>query len=165
MNDSPIHKRLKQSHFESELQQAMLSLLVAADIIKRKQLAVCSTKELTHSQYNILRILKGCYPEGYCRKDIIERMLEKAPDVTRLIDGLVSEGNAERIPGSTDKRMSLTRITEKGLNLLKELHEPMQSFSQELDQIFSAKDLLYITELCGRIITADMESQSKGVQS
>jgi DNA-binding MarR family transcriptional regulator len=107
--------------------------------------------------------LKGCYPDGYCRKDIIERMLEKAPDVTRLIDGLVSSGNAERIPGITDKRMSLTRITEKGINLLNELREPMQSFSKEMDQMFSMQDLESITELCGRIISHEMKAE--GVQS
>lgn len=162
MIDSPIHIRLKQEYFESEVQQAMLSILVSADFIKRKQLAVCGLKNLTHSQYNILRILKG-NPEGYCRKDIIERMLEKAPDVTRLIDGLVSSGNAERIPGITDKRMSLTRITEKGINLLNELREPMQSFSKEMDQMFSMQDLESITELCGRIISHEMKAE--GVQS
>ena len=59
MIDSPIHIRLQQEHFESEVQQAMLSILVSADFIKRKQLAVCGLKNLTHSQYNILRILKG----------------------------------------------------------------------------------------------------------
>jgi DNA-binding MarR family transcriptional regulator len=89
--------------------------------------------------------------------------LEKAPDVTRLIDGLVSSGNAERIPGITDKRMSLTRITEKGINLLSELREPMQSFSKEMDQMFSMQDLESITELCGRIISHEMKAE--GVQS
>ena len=160
MIDSPIHIRLKQDRFESEVQQAMLSILVAADIIKRKQLAVCGLKNLTHSQYNILRILKG-NPEGYCRKDIIERMLEKAPDVTRLIDGLVSENLAERISSVTDKRMSLTKITEKGINLLTELHEPMQAFSKEMDGMFSKKDLISIIELCGRIITHEMKAEGE----
>ena len=163
MKDSPIHIRLKQNQFESDVQQAMLSLIVAADIIKRKQLIVCSSKSLTHSQYNILRILKGCHPQGYCRKDIIERMLEKAPDVTRLIDGLVAEEYAERIPSETDKRMSLTKITEKGINLLHELREPMQSFSKEMNQMFSVQDLESITELCGRIIAHEMKAE--GVQS
>ncbi len=163
MKDSPIHIRLKQNQFESDVQQAMLSLIVAADIIKRKQLKVCSSKQLTHSQYNILRILKGCHPQGYCRKDIIERMLEKAPDVTRLIDGLVAEHYAERISSETDKRMSLTRITEKGINILNELREPMQSFSKEMDQMFSMQELESITELCGRIISHEMKTE--GVQS
>jgi DNA-binding MarR family transcriptional regulator len=140
MNDSPIHIRLKQDRFVSELQQAMLSILVSADIIKR--------------------ILKG-NPEGYCRKDIIERMLEKAPDVTRLIDGLVSEKLAERISSETDKRMSLTKITEKGINLLTELHEPMQAFSKEMDGMFSKKDLISIIELCGRIITHEMKAEGE----
>ena len=107
MNDSPIHIRLKQDRFVSELQQAMLSILVSADIIKRKQLAVCGLKNLTHSQYNILRILKG-NPEGYCRKDIIERMLEKAPDVTRLIDGLVSENFVSMIIPTINPKEKIT---------------------------------------------------------
>jgi DNA-binding MarR family transcriptional regulator len=161
MKVSPIHIRLKQEHFESEVQQAMLSLIVAADIVKKKQLEVCSSKSLTHSQYNILRILKGCHPEGYCRKDIIERMLEKAPDVTRLIDGLVAEKYAERIQGITDKRMSLTRITEKGIDLLKELHIPMQTFAKEMDEMYSKKELNSMIELCGRIISHDMKSQGE----
>ena len=159
MNDSPIHIRLKQDRFESEVQQAMLSILVAADIIKRKQMDVCASKRLTHSQYNILRILKGHHPHGYCRKDIIERMLEKAPDVTRLIDGLVAEGFAERIPGITDKRMSLTRITQDGMDLLDELHGPMQTFAKEMDAMFSVKELNAITELCGRVITHELKNE------
>lgn len=160
MIDSPIHIRLQQEHFESEVQQAMLSILVSADFIKRKQLAVCGLKSLTHSQYNILRILKG-KPAGYCRKEIIERMVEKAPDVTRLIDGLVSEKLAERVSSETDKRMSLTRITEKGINLLSELHEPMQLLAKEMDGIFSKKDLISIIELCGRIITHEMKAEGE----
>lgn len=165
MIESPIHIRLKQQHFESDQQQAMLSLLVAAEIIKKKQIEVCSTKNITHSQYNILRILKGCHPEGYCRKDIIERMLEKAPDVTRLINGLVQAEYAERDAGLVDKRMSLTKITQKGLDLLDELHEPMQAYSKELHTLFSKEDLTRIIELCGKIISHDLESQNKGMQS
>jgi len=160
MIDSPIHIRLKQAHFESEVQQAMLSILVSADFIKRKQLAVCGLKSLTHSQYNILRILKG-NPAGYCRKEIIERMLEKAPDVTRLIDGLVLEKLAERVSSETDKRMSLTRITEKGINLLSELHGPMQTLAEEMNEMFSKQDLNLITELCGRIIIHEMKTEGE----
>lgn len=161
MKQSPIHIRLKQKQFETAVQQAMLSVLVAADIIKRKQLAVCASKELTHSQYNILRILKGCHPDGYCRKEIIERMLEKAPDVTRLIDGLVSDGKAERVQSETDKRMSLTKITEKGIALLEELHQPMQKFATALDKLYSHKELVELSELCERIIAIDIKPEGE----
>lgn len=157
MKESPLHIRLKQKKFESEIQQAMLSIVVAADIIKRKQFKVCESKKLTHSQYNILRILKG-NPEGYCRKEIMERMLEKAPDATRLIDGLVAYHLAERIISKQDKRMSLTRITEKGIALLQDLHEPMQSFAKELNVMYSKTDVKNISELCGRIISVELHN-------
>lgn len=159
MKQSPIHNRLKQKQFQTATQQAMLSMLVAADIIKRKQSEVCASKNLTHSQYNILRILKGCHPNGYCRKEIIERMLEKAPDVTRLIDGLVTDGKAERIQSETDKRMSLTKITEDGIALLDELHQPMQEFSTELDKLYSNKELVELSALCERIIALDIKPE------
>lgn len=161
MKQSPIHIRLKQKQFESEVQQAMLSMLVAADVIKRKQLAVCASKDLTHSQYNILRILKGCYPNGYCRKEIIERMLEKAPDVTRLIDGLVSKGKAERVQSDIDKRMSLTKITKAGIELLEELHAPMQEYANELNTMYSIKELAMLSRLCGRIIAHDIKPEGE----
>ena len=158
MEVSPLHSRLKQKRFESEIQQAMLSILVAADIIKRKQLSVCVSRDLTHSQYNILRILRG-NPDGYSRKEIIERMLEKAPDATRLIDGLVAQGMAERITSKVDKRVSLTRITEKGKKTLIALHEPMQTFSKELDALYNKTELTKLADLCGRIIAHEMKEK------
>jgi DNA-binding MarR family transcriptional regulator len=100
--------------------------------------------------------LKG-NPAGYCRKEIIVRMLEKAPDVTRLIDGLVEKKLAERIQSEIDKRMSLTRITQDGIDLLDELHGPMQTFAKEMDAMFSVKELNAITELCGRVITHELK--------
>lgn len=157
MNSEILHTRLQQQGFESALQKAILSVLVAADIIRREHSAVVSSADINHNQYNILRILKGRYPEGYCRKDIIERMMEKAPDVTRLIDALVTKGLAERIPSAEDKRMSLTKITEKGLNELNHINPSMTQFNESLSQYLNSMEAEQLADLCSKIIQMDVQ--------
>ena len=76
-----LSKRLKQANFESVEQEAVLNILVASNHIRSKVETECSKFGISLSQFNVLRILNGKYPEGYPRGDIISRMIEPAPDV------------------------------------------------------------------------------------
>jgi len=116
-----LSKRLKQTNFESVEQEAILDILVASNHIKSKVETACSKFGISLSQFNVLRILNGKYPEGYPRGDIISRMIEPAPDVTRLIDRLIKEQLVERYSSFEDRRLSLARITKKGQSLLKKI--------------------------------------------
>ena len=68
---------------------------------------------LTFSYYNVLRILRGASDEGYPRCDIIERMIDPAPDVTRLIDQLINKGWVSRARSLEDRRVSLHWINRR----------------------------------------------------
>ena len=116
-----LKKRLKQTKFESLEQEALLNIFVASNHLKSKIEAQSSTVGITSSQYNVLRILKGKHPDGYPRADIISRMIDPAPDVTRLIDRLIKQGLVERYSSKEDRRLSLAKITRKGLNVLKKV--------------------------------------------
>ncbi|UCH64629.1 MAG: MarR family transcriptional regulator [Ignavibacterium sp.] len=116
-----LSKRLKQKKFESAEQEAVLNILVASSHIKSKVESACARFGISLSQFNVLRILNGTYPEGYPRGDIISRMIEPAPDVTRLIDRLIKASLVERYYSSEDRRLSLARITKKGQSLLKRI--------------------------------------------
>ncbi len=116
-----LKKRLKQSKFESDEQEAMLNILVCSNHIKSRLEEVCSKYGITQGQFNVLRILNGNYPEGYARCDIISRMIEPAPDVTRLIDRLINQGFVERYTSDKDRRLSIARITKKGKNILRKI--------------------------------------------
>lgn len=116
-----LKRRLKQSKFESSEQEAFLNILVCSNHLKSRIEAVCLKQGITHAQFNVLRILNGKYPEGYPRGDIINRMIEPAPDVTRLIDRLIKQGLVERFTSGEDRRLSLTKITRKGRNVLKKI--------------------------------------------
>ena len=124
---SVLKRRLKQSHFESIAQEAFLNILVCSNHIKSRIEAVCLKHGITHAQFNVLRILNGKYPEGYPRGDIINRMIEPAPDVTRLIDRLIKQGLVERFTSEQDRRLSLTKITNKGRGVLKKIKPKIDS--------------------------------------
>src|SRR5260370_36716128 len=113
-----LKKRISQENFESPQQEAMLNLLVAAGYLRGKLDEVFAQFGISSGQYNVLRILKGAHPDGHSRCEIIRRLVEKAPDVTRLVDRLEAQGLAERDRSETGRRLSITRITEKGLALI-----------------------------------------------
>ena len=80
---------------------------------------------ITPQQYNVLRILRGAGAEGLPTLSIGERMIEQTPGVTRLVDRLERKGLVERTPCAKDRRRVFCRMTAKGLELLKELDDPV----------------------------------------
>ena len=124
-----LSKRLKQERFESVEQEAILNILVASNHIKSMVETACSKYGVSLSQFNVLRILNGKYPEGYPRCDVISRMIEPAPDVTRLIDRMIKEKLVERYSSLEDRRLSFSRITKKGKALLKKIKPEIDSLN------------------------------------
>ena len=105
-------------------------LLSTADRIKSAFETVCTPFELTGQQYNVLRILRGAEPEGLATLTIAERVIERTPGITRMIDRLEAKGLVGREIRPHDRRCVYCRITKKGLKLLKLLDEPVNDFNQ-----------------------------------
>lgn len=80
---------------------------------------------ITGTQYNVLRILRGAEPDGLCRNELRDRMITRMPDMTRLLDRMEEAGLVTRSREREDRRMVLTRITSRGLEILDELDAPM----------------------------------------
>ena len=151
-----LQERIKQTKFESTRQEALLNLLVAAGFIRQKVDTACSQYGVTASQYNMLRILKGAHPKGYCRYEITDRMLEPAPDVTRLIDRLVKQELVERGESEDDRRLSIAKITPKGLELLIEMHKLVSNLdNQILLKNLTNEDCKELSRLCEQIYSAN----------
>src|ERR1700753_2794156 len=83
-----LKQRIKQARFESPVQEAMLNVMVAASHLRDMVELVVEPFGITQPQYNVLRILRGVHPDGHPRRDIAARMIDRAPDVTRIIDRL-----------------------------------------------------------------------------
>ena len=77
--------------------------------------------QLSHQQYNILRILRGQYPKGISVNDIKRRMIDKMSNVSRLVEKLKQKGFVERVECASDRRVVFVHLTENGLSVLAEI--------------------------------------------
>jgi len=143
-----LKKRILQDHFDSPSVEAMLNLLVAADYMGRKADEVCAGFGITRGQFNVLRILKGAYPDGHPRCEIIRRMLERAPDVTRLVDRLESLKLVVRDRAKEDRRLSIARITPAGIDLLEKMEPRMKEMRDHFSERVSRRDCRELSRIC-----------------
>ncbi|MBI1358324.1 MAG: MarR family transcriptional regulator [Acidobacteria bacterium] len=151
-----VLERLKQKGFRSPQMEAAVNLLVAADAIRRQISEICRTADLTDSQYNVLRILRG-QPEGHPRCEIAGRMIDAAPDVTRLVDRLEKRGLVERLRCKEDRRLSLTRITDAGREVLRELDPAIESMWASLADRLTDEDSAALSALCEKVYAPEIE--------
>ncbi|MGO9649530.1 MAG: MarR family winged helix-turn-helix transcriptional regulator [Terriglobales bacterium] len=104
---------------------AFLELLRTTDMLSRGLVGVLKGEDVSATQYNVLRILRGA-PEGLPCGEIASRMITRDPDVTRLLDRLEKRELISRCRETKDRRTVMTRITPEGLKLLARLDEPVQ---------------------------------------
>lgn len=127
-------------------EDAYLELLRTTDLLTRRMVHVLKAEDLSSTQYNVLRILRGA-AEGLACGEIANRMITRDPDVTRLLDRLEKRGLIARNRETKDRRMVLTRITDKGLELLERMDAPVrQAHVQQLGHL-GQKRLDALTEL------------------
>jgi DNA-binding MarR family transcriptional regulator len=153
--------RLKQSRFASAQQEALLSVAVAASAINDLVEVVCDRHGLTRPQYNVLRILRGVHPEGHPRCQVAQRMVERAPDITRLVDRLQARGLVRRTRGGKDQRQAITRITAKGLKLLETIQPELDAITEARMSKLTEKECQELSRLCALIFAEEVCSVDK----
>jgi DNA-binding MarR family transcriptional regulator len=152
-----LKKRIKQQKFKSTEQETIINLFLASNYIHTQIDKICNKFKITHSQYNVLRILKGIYPDGHPRGEIKRRMIEPSPDVTRLIDKLVSDGLVERYESLEDRRLSMTRITKKGIDLLDNINPEVDKFLIKYTQPLTETEKNILSNLCEKLYAKEVE--------
>ena len=125
---------------------AYLDLLRTTDMLSRGPSQALKTEDLSSTQYNVLRILRGA-PEGLPCGEIGNRMITRDPDITRLLDRLEKRHFISRSRESKDRRMVLTRITPEGLKVLSRLDEPVQEAHRRQLGHLGRERLLELSEL------------------
>jgi DNA-binding MarR family transcriptional regulator len=107
-------------------ERIFIGLLKTADALGQEAEQLVRSANLTGTQYNVLRILRGAGPEGLACRGIGERLISRDPDITRLLDRMERRGLITRERQNDDRRVVKTRITPQGLELLKPLDQPMR---------------------------------------
>ena len=106
-------------------EEVYLELLRTTDMLSRGVAQLLKSHDLSATQYNVLRILRGA-PDGLLCGEIAERMITRDPDVTRLLDRLEKRKLIERHRDPQDRRAIMGKITRTGLHLLSKLDEPIR---------------------------------------
>ncbi len=121
-----LRDEIKQAGpWSSREQEAFLNLLRTADTLARGELTLLKNANLSPNQYNALRILRGAGADGVSCSELGNRLIERDPDVTRLIDKLEERGLMARTRDARDRRVYRNVITEAGLDLLASLDAPI----------------------------------------
>jgi DNA-binding MarR family transcriptional regulator len=136
--------------FSSREEEASLNILRTAALLEHAVAERLKAFELTPTQYNVLRILRGAGPEGLCRSEVTERMLTPVPDATRLLGRLEEAGLVARDRNPDDHRVVTARITRSGLEKLADLDGPVQRMHEELLGHIPEEDLGRLTALLER---------------
>lgn len=113
-----LEQAIKSNKFKSEAHKAGLNILYTAWWLKTIMSKELKEYGLTHEQYNVLRILKGKYPEQICVREVACRMIEKNSNVPRIIDRLELKKLVKRSTSAADKRETVITLTQAGINIL-----------------------------------------------
>jgi DNA-binding MarR family transcriptional regulator len=129
---SRLQAEIKQTKpFPRRSSEALLSVLRTAALLEHRLNEALRPYGITELQYNVLRILRGAGPDGWCGREISERLVSKVPDVSRLLDRMESMQLIRRERDATDRRHVTARITPRGLRLLEEVTPQLEAFERE----------------------------------
>jgi DNA-binding MarR family transcriptional regulator len=121
-----LAKEIRQSKaFPSLEEEAFLNLGRTYEFLQQRVAELLKEHELTITQYNMLRILRGAGPDGVTCSQATERMLSPDPDITRLLDRMESRRLIRRERSKEDRRVVITSITESGLELTNRIDAPL----------------------------------------
>ena len=145
-----IEDEIHQPRFNSPQHKAIINIIYTANAIQDVLKESLKPFQISLPQYNVLRILKGRNDGFATCGDLKEVMLDKNPDVTRLCDKLVEKKLILRSNNKSNRRQIHLRISEKGLDLLKQLEPIVNHVSideksisdQSLDQLSDLLDLI-----------------------
>lgn len=119
-------KTQKSLEFDSLEQEVYLNLWRTYDRLRAMEEAVFGPRGITSQQYNVLRLLSANHPDPMPTLTIANRMISKAPDITRMLDKLEAGDWIVRTRPMENRRTVLISITSRGLALLAEIAEPLQ---------------------------------------
>ncbi|MCK6447775.1 MAG: MarR family transcriptional regulator [Planctomycetes bacterium] len=148
-----VAEELQQARpFRSTAQEALLAVLVTADrIAAHLDRVLVAEADITRQQYNVLRILRGAGAEGLPTLVIAERMIERTPGVTRLLDRLESKGWIERERSAEDRREVRVRVSRAGLAVLARLDDVVDAVDDRPERELADGELAELVRLLDRL--------------
>jgi len=126
-----LQQEIRQTKpFRSAEHEAILNLFRTSDHLRHSLSKLVAAEGLTLQHYNVLRILRGAGDQGLPTLEIAERLVERSPGITRLVDRLEAGGLLRRERVSTDRRCVYCFVTPPGMEALARLDEPIDEWTR-----------------------------------
>ncbi len=145
---------LQTKPFQSRSQEAVVGIYLAADRLRRHFQCAVKAYGISLQQYNVLRILRGAGADGMPTLSIPERMIERTPGITRLLDRLEARDLVERIRCEEDRRLVRVHITSEGLALLERLEGPLGKADHDALKMLTDDEQVELVRLLEVILAA-----------
>jgi DNA-binding MarR family transcriptional regulator len=130
-----FEQEIKQSTFANENLKASLNLLFTANFFYNKITNTLKPYNLTHEQFNVLRILRGSHPNSMCQKDILSRMIAPNSNLTLIIKKLMEKTWVKVGQSENDRREYVINITENALELLEQIDKEFKRNEATLNKL------------------------------
>lgn len=145
-----LEKDIQQAKFRNAHQKAAINIIYTLSWIREKTKAIFEAEDITPQQFNILRILRGSFPEPLSTLQIRERMIEKMSDTSRIVDRLIGKGLVKKLTCKNDRRLVDVIISDKGKKLLERLDARQDEIDGVLGNL-SEKDANILSDLLDKI--------------
>lgn len=116
-----IHEEIQQKKFRSAQKEMFVNVMFTANWLDGEMRKLFKPFGITQQQYNVLRILRGSHPEPLSAMNIKCRMIDRSPDLTRLIDRLLEKGLVNRRTCPNNRRQVEIGIEAKGIKLIEQI--------------------------------------------
>lgn len=134
-----IENDIQQRKFASEYQKLTVNILYTSSWLRLRTLKMLKPYGISPEQFNILRILRGQYPKAATVNLLIERMIDKTSNASRIVEKLRTKGLVDRKTSKVDRRVADVIITQKGLDLLKQIEDKQDSPENFIRNITAAE--------------------------
>jgi len=145
-------KAIKQKEFASPQMEAILNMVYSANHFESIMRKLLDEFDLSHEQYNVLRILRGNHPDAYELNQIRDRMLNSWSNVSRLVEKLRKKGLVTRQPKPENRRKVEIKITEEGLDFLDQVDAKLTA-DELMEQTLNNKQALQLSALLDEMRT------------
>jgi len=145
-----IEKDIKQPAFKSPYSKAIVNVIYTNNWLQSMQVEIFKPFDLSLQQYNVLRILRGQYPNPITVIAIIERMLDNMSNASRLVDKLLVKELVIRRLCPRDRRAVDVIITEKGMKLLEEIDRLQHTWEEKLHGL-TESEVLQLSDLLDKM--------------
>lgn len=145
-----IDKEIQQATFRNVHQKAAINLIYTLGWMRERTKCFFEAEDITPQQFNILRILRGSFPNPLSTLQIREKMLEKMSDTSRIVDRLIAKGLVKKITCKKDRRLVDVIIADKGKKMLERLDARQDEIDGVLGSL-SEEDAAMLSNLLDKI--------------